>query len=154
MSKYSTFWICKMLKEVKDQLYNAQLISIYIRKYIPLRRLAFVAQEGNYTTGSPEKKYTFLKFSFCNNLNAWALCWTHGRVEYIILVSGNSRYGQRRCLEAWHINTNHRHVVNRDDGSYLPQEYLYLVGKWRHLSRKYRPRCDFRWRRRSPHNEM
>ncbi len=59
-----------MLKEVKDQLYNAQLISIYIRKYIPLRRLAFVAQEGNYTTGSPEKKYTFLKFSFCNNLNA------------------------------------------------------------------------------------
>ncbi len=37
-------------------------------------------------------------------------------------------YGQRRCLEAWHINMN-QHALNRDDGSYLPQEYLHLVGK-------------------------
>ena len=36
--------------------------------------------------------------------------------------------GQRRCLEAWHTNMNH-HALNRDDGSYLPQEYFYLVGK-------------------------
>ncbi len=27
-----------------------------------------------------------------------------------------------------HINMNH-HALNRDDGSYLPQEYLHLVGK-------------------------
>ncbi len=33
-----------------------------------------------------------------------------------------------RCLEAWHINMN-QHALNRDDGSYLPQEYLHLVGK-------------------------
>ncbi len=39
-----------------------------------------------------------------------------------------NRYGQRRCLEAWHINMN-QHALNRDDGSYLPQEYLHLVGK-------------------------
>ena len=37
-------------------------------------------------------------------------------------------YGQRRCLEAWHINMN-QHALNRDDGRYLPQEYLHLVGK-------------------------
>ncbi len=40
----------------------------------------------------------------------------------------NNRYGQRRCLEAWHINMNY-HALNRDDRSYLPQEYLHLVGK-------------------------
>ncbi len=27
-----------------------------------------------------------------------------------------------------HINMN-QHALNRDDGSYLPQEYLHLVGK-------------------------
>ena len=27
-------------------------------------------------------------------------------------------YGQRRCLEAWQVNTNHR-ALNRDDDSYL-----------------------------------
>ncbi len=35
---------------------------------------------------------------------------------------------QRRSLEAWHINMNH-HALNGDNGSYLPQEYLHLVGK-------------------------
>ncbi len=44
--------------------------------------------------------------------------WKHHCNVYI---SNKSRYGQRRCLEAWHMN--------RDDGSYLPQEYLHLVGK-------------------------
>ena len=42
----------------------------------------------------------------------------------------NNRYGQRICLEAWNINANLR-ALNRDDGSYLPQEYLPLVGKSR-----------------------
>ena len=45
-----------------------------------------------------------------------------------IVITTNNRYGQRRCLEAWHINMN-QHALNRDDGSYLPQEYLHLVGK-------------------------
>ena len=44
------------------------------------------------------------------------------------MFSDNNRYGQRRCLEAWHINMN-QHALNGDDGSYLPQEYLHLVGK-------------------------
>ena len=44
------------------------------------------------------------------------------------IITTNNRYGQRLCLEAWHINASSC-VLNRDDGSYLPQEYLHLVGK-------------------------
>ncbi len=52
----------------------------------------------------------------------------HIKTKSMILSTTNNRYGQRRCLEAWHINMN-QHALNRDDGSYLPQEYLHLVGK-------------------------
>ncbi len=31
-------------------------------------------------------------------------------------------------IEAWHVNMNHD-ALNRDDGSYLPQEHLHIVGK-------------------------
>ncbi len=44
------------------------------------------------------------------------------------IITTNTHYGQRLCLEAWHINMNH-HALNRDDGSYLPHKYLHLVGK-------------------------
>ena len=44
------------------------------------------------------------------------------------IITTNNRYGQRLCLEAWHINAS-SYARNRDDGSYLPQEYLHLVGK-------------------------
>ena len=40
----------------------------------------------------------------------------------------NNRYGQRLCLEAWHTNASSC-ALNRDDGIYLPQEYLHLVGR-------------------------
>ncbi len=52
-----------------------------------------------------------------------AIAWENSKI-----ITTNHRYGQRRCLEAWHINMN-QHALNRDDGSYLPQEYLHLVGK-------------------------
>ena len=52
-----------------------------------------------------------------------AIVWENSKI-----ITTNNRYGQRRCLEAWHINMN-QHALNRDDGSYLPQEYLHLVGK-------------------------
>ncbi len=51
-----------------------------------------------------------------------AIAWENSKI-----ITTNNRYGQRRCLEAWHINMN-QHALNRDDGSYLPQEYLHLVG--------------------------
>ena len=37
-------------------------------------------------------------------------------------------YGQRLCLEAWHINMGN-HALNRDDGAYLPEEYMHLIGR-------------------------
>jgi hypothetical protein len=40
----------------------------------------------------------------------------------------NNRYGQRLCLEAWHINMSN-HALNRDDGAYLPEEYMHLIGR-------------------------
>jgi hypothetical protein len=35
---------------------------------------------------------------------------------------------QRLCLEAWHINMSN-HALNRDDGAYLPEEYMHLIGR-------------------------
>ena len=42
------------------------------------------------------------------------------------IITTNNRYGQRLCLEAWDINAS-LCALNRDVGSYLPQEYLHLV---------------------------
>ena len=36
-------------------------------------------------------------------------------------ITANNRYGQRPCLEAWHINMSN-HDLNRDVGAYLPEE--------------------------------
>ena len=44
------------------------------------------------------------------------------------VITTNNRYGQRLCLEAWHINMSH-HALNRDDGAYLPEEYMHLIGR-------------------------
>ena len=45
----------------------------------------------------------------------------------------NKRYGQQLCLEAWHINASSC-APYREDGSYLPQQYLHLVCKFlRHV---------------------
>ena len=32
------------------------------------------------------------------------------------------------CLEAWHINMS-THALNWDNGAYLPEEYIHLVGR-------------------------
>jgi hypothetical protein len=55
------------------------------------------------------------------------IAWENSKV----LITTNNRYGQRLCLEAWHINMS-RHALNRDDGAYLPEEYMHLIGRWRH----------------------
>ena len=44
------------------------------------------------------------------------------------IITTNNRYGQRLCLEAWHVVASPC-ALNTDDGSYLPQEYLHLVGR-------------------------
>ena len=49
---------------------------------------------------------------------------------------------RRLCLEAWDINASPC-ALNRDDGSYLPQEYLHLVRKRRHQNSTYYVRLDW-----------
>ena len=49
------------------------------------------------------------------------IAWEDSKV-----ITTNNRYGQRLCLEAWHINASPC-ALNRDDGSHLPQEYLHLI---------------------------
>ena len=51
------------------------------------------------------------------------IAWEDSRI-----ITTNNRYGQRLCLEAWHINASPC-ALNRDDGSHLPQEYLHLIGR-------------------------
>ena len=51
-----------------------------------------------------------------------------GKILESLVITTNNRYGQRLCLEAWHINASPC-ALNRDDGSHLPQEYLHLVGR-------------------------
>ena len=56
----------------------------------------------------------------CSNHN---IAWEDSRI-----ITTNNRYGQRFYLEAWPISASSC-ALNRDDGSYLPQEYLHLVVK-------------------------
>ena len=51
------------------------------------------------------------------------IAWENSKV-----ITTNNRYGQRLCLEAWHINMSN-HALNRDDGAYLPEEYMHLIGR-------------------------
>jgi hypothetical protein len=51
------------------------------------------------------------------------IAWENSKV-----ITTNNRYGQRRCPEAWHINMNN-HALNRDDGTYLPEKYMHLIGR-------------------------
>ena len=50
----------------------------------------------------------------------------HACVENSKITTTNPRFHQRRCLEAWHINTAYS-PLNRDDGGLLPEAYSYLI---------------------------
>ena len=43
------------------------------------------------------------------------IAWENSKV-----ITTNNRYGQRLCIEAWHINMSN-YALNRDDGAYLPR---------------------------------
>jgi hypothetical protein len=47
------------------------------------------------------------------------IAWENSKV-----ITTTNRYGQRLC----HINMSN-HALNRDDGAYLPEEYVHLIGK-------------------------
>jgi hypothetical protein len=59
------------------------------------------------------------------------VCYTKHKIvwENSKVITTNNRYGQRLCLEAWHINMSINHALNRDDGAYLPEEYMHLIGR-------------------------
>ena len=48
------------------------------------------------------------------------IAWEDSRI-----ITTNNRYRQRLCLEPWHINSSPC-ALNRDDGSYIPQEYHHV----------------------------
>ena len=50
------------------------------------------------------------------------MCYTKHEIawENSKVITTNNRYGERLCLEGWHINVSN-HALNRDDGAYLPR---------------------------------
>ena len=51
------------------------------------------------------------------------IAWDNSKI-----ITTNRRYHQRRCLEAWHINSAHA-PLNRDDGGLFPDAYLHLINR-------------------------
>ena len=47
------------------------------------------------------------------------------------MITTNRRYHQRRCLQAWPINSTHA-PLNRDDGGLLSDAYLHLINRLCH----------------------
>jgi hypothetical protein len=66
----------------------------------------------------------------CGDCEKEYLCYTKHEIawENSKVITTNNRYGQRLCLEAWHINMSN-HALNRVDGAYLPEEYMHLIGR-------------------------
>ena len=58
-----------------------------------------------------------------NRVICLARVWNNSKI-----ITTNQRYHQRRCLEAWHINSAHA-PLNRDDGGLLPDAYLHLINR-------------------------
>jgi hypothetical protein len=52
------------------------------------------------------------------------IAWENSKV----MNMPDNHYGQRRCLEAWHINMSN-HALSRDDGAYSPDEYMHLISR-------------------------
>ena len=87
-----------------------------------------------------------------SKLTTWLLIYSRGDVICqqagdtfaVNRCTTNNRYGQRCCLEVWHINMNH-HALNRDDGIVIYHKSISIllandVTSWIYK----KPRCDFR----------
>ena len=62
-------------------------------------------------------------YRFRNSMNIRTISLDNSKI-----ITTNRRYHQRRCLEAWHINSAHA-PLNRDDGGLLPDVYLHLINR-------------------------
>ena len=98
--------------------------AVIARKYI------WVKQNGQFCTRLKEHQRAVSNFNSSKSALAEHVCKTSHNIawEDSRIITTNNRYGQRLCLEAWHINASPC-ALNRDDGSHLPQEYLHLVGR-------------------------
>ena len=94
-----------------------EITTIYgFRNYHNLR-----LKEHQKAVSTLDKGKSALAEHVCYNKHE--IAWENSKV-----ITTNNRYGQRLCLEAWHINMSN-HALNRDDGAYLPEEYMHLIGR-------------------------
>ena len=99
-------------KHMLYTLYHA----VIARKYI------WVKQNASFCTRLTEHQRAVSNFNSSKSALAEHVCETSHNIvwEDSKIITTNNRYGQRLCLEAWHINASHC-ALNRDDGSHLPQ---------------------------------
>ena len=99
---------------IEPSIFFAISVHLNIHAYPSLSMLALVS----YLRSSVKRTLHWHYTETSHNI-----AWGDSRI-----ITTNNRYGQRLCLEAWHINVSPC-ALNRDDGSYLPEEYLHLVGR-------------------------
>ena len=69
----------------------------------------------------------FYAHALASHFKCKQYAWNNSKI-----ITTNQRYHQRRCLEAWHINSAHLIIIaplNRDDGGLLPDAYLHLINR-------------------------
>jgi hypothetical protein len=86
-----------------------------------IRQFGTRLKEHQKAVSTLHKKKSALAEHVCNNKHD--IAWENSEV-----ITTNNRYGQRLCIETWHINMSN-HALNRDDGTYLPEENMHLIGR-------------------------
>ena len=90
--------------------------AVVTRKYNWVKQNVTRLKEHQWAVSNFNSSKLALAEHVCKTSNN--IAWDDSRIN-----TTNNRYGQRLCLEAWHINASPC-ALNRDDGSCLPQEYL------------------------------
>ena len=106
------------------------IVSDNDSRIIPREKVYLGQTKRQFCTRLKEHQRAVSNFNSSKSALAEHVCETSNNItwEDSRIITTNNRYGQRLCLEAWHINASPC-TFNRDDGSYLPQEYLHLAGR-------------------------
>ena len=123
----------KYWKKAYDRrnVYLAWLLIIQAKiHYPPKQYLAATPMVWDTFKRAPK---SILPFKKGNSALSEHTCQTNHTIAWdnSKIITTNRRYHQRRCLEAWHINSAHA-PLNRDDGGLLPDAYLHLINRWCH----------------------
>ena len=102
---------------------QSMITHIYMYSYLYVLIFIFITRlkEHQKAVSTLDKGKSALAEHVCYTKHE--IAWENSKV-----ITTNNRYGQRLCLEAWHINMSN-HALNRDDGAYLPEEYMHLIGR-------------------------